>query len=62
MTEAKREVLPEEKLESIVRGFVDAFVNKDVEKMMTFFAEDAVRVAPEGEFRGKNELRRYLTW
>jgi ketosteroid isomerase-like protein len=62
MTEAKQVSVPEEKLESIIRDFVEAFTKKDVEKMMTFFTEDAVWVAPEGVFSGKNEVRRYLTW
>jgi ketosteroid isomerase-like protein len=62
MTEAKPVIVSEEKLEGIVRSFVEAFVKKDVEKMMTFFTEDAVWVAPEGEFKGVNEVRRYLTW
>jgi ketosteroid isomerase-like protein len=62
VTEAKYAIMSEEKLESIVRSFVDAFVKKDVEKMMTFFTEDATWIAPEGEFKGKNKVRRYLTW
>jgi uncharacterized protein (TIGR02246 family) len=62
VTETKQMNVPEEKLESIIRDFEEAFVKKDVEKMMTFFTEDAVWVATEGEFKGKNEVRRYLTW
>ncbi len=62
MTEAKQASVPEEKLESIIRDFVETFTKKDVEKMMSFFTEDAVWVAPEGVFSGKNEVKRYLTW
>lgn len=62
MTEAKQASVPEEKLESIIRDFVETFTKKDVEKMMSFFTEDAVWVAPEGLFSGKNEVKRYLTW
>ena len=62
MTEVKQAIVPEKKLESIIRDFEEAYTKRDVEKMMTFFTEDAVWVAPEGVFSGKNEVRRYLTW
>jgi predicted ester cyclase len=34
----------------------------DVEKALSFCAEDATWIAPEGTFQGKEELRRYATW
>jgi ketosteroid isomerase-like protein len=52
----------EEKIVSIVRDFGEAFVKRDVEKMLSFFAEDAVWVSPVGTFKGKEGLRRVLTW
>jgi ketosteroid isomerase-like protein len=52
----------EEKIEGIVRGFGEAFEKRDVEKMLSFFAEDAVWVSPVGTFKGKEGLRRVLTW
>ncbi len=54
--------MSEKKIESIVRDFGEAFVERDVERMLSFFAEDAVWVSPVGTFRGKEELRRVLTW
>jgi ketosteroid isomerase-like protein len=62
MVEDKQVGVPEEKLESIIRDFVEAFTKKNVDRMMSFFTEDAVWVAPEGVFSGKDEVRRYLTW
>lgn len=35
---------------------------RDVEKTLSFLTEDAVWVAPEGTFKGKQQLRRYLSW
>ena len=61
MVEAKQAIVPEKKLERIIRNFEEDYIKRDVEKMMTFFTEDAVWVAPEGVFSGKNEVRRYLT-
>jgi ketosteroid isomerase-like protein len=45
-----------------VYGFGEAFVKRDVEKMLSFFAEDAVWVSPAGTFKGKEEIKRILTW
>lgn len=54
--------MSEQKIESIMRDFVKAFTKRDVEKAVSFFAEDAVWTTPEGTFKGKEELKRYLTW
>ena len=52
----------EEKIQSIIRDFVGSFEKGDVEKTLSFLAEDVVWVAPEGTFRGKGEVRRLLAW
>jgi len=54
--------MSEKKIESIVRDFGEAFVERNVERMLSFFAEDAVWVSPVGTFKGKEGLRRVLTW
>jgi len=54
--------MSEEKIESVIRGFVAAIENKDVEKVLSFVAEDPVWFGPEGTFKGKEEWKRYLTW
>jgi ketosteroid isomerase-like protein len=54
--------MSEKIIESVVRDFGEAFVERDVERMLSFFTEDAVWVSPVGTFRGKEELRRVLTW
>lgn len=54
--------MSEEKIESVIRSFIEAFEKKDVEKALTFFTEEAVWLAPEGTFKGKEELKRYMTW
>ena len=51
-----------ERCESIMHGFVEALGKRDVEKALSFCAEDAIWVTPEGTFKGREELRRYLTW
>jgi uncharacterized protein (TIGR02246 family) len=50
------------KLEVLVRGVVNAFNRKDLEGMLSFFADDAIMVRPEGTFRGKDEIKRFYEW
>jgi ketosteroid isomerase-like protein len=54
--------MSEEKLESVIYGWRAALEEKDVEKALSFVAEDAVWFTNEGTFKGKEEWRRYLTW
>jgi len=52
----------EEKIEGIMRDFVKAIEEKNVEKALSFLTDDADYVTSQGTFKGKEELRRYLTW
>lgn len=52
----------EQQVPSIMRDFVATLAKGDVEKTLAFFTDDAVWVTPDGTFKGKDELRRYLTW
>jgi len=52
----------EKRIEGMMRDFVKAVEGKDVEKALSFLADDADYITPEGTFKGKGELRRYLTW
>lgn len=54
--------MSEEKIESSIRDFIDALEEKDVDRALSFFADDATWYAPEGDFKGKDEIRRYITW
>jgi len=53
-------VMSEEKLASVLRDFIEAYVKGDVEKMLPFLAEDVVWIQPEGSFKGKEEGKRFL--
>lgn len=53
--------MADEKIPGIMRDFVKAMGKGDVEKMLSFLTEDAVWANPNGTFKGKEELRRYLT-
>jgi len=45
--------MSEEKIESVIRAWRAALEKADVEKALSFVAEDAVWVANEGTFKGK---------
>jgi len=54
--------MSEEKIVSVIRDFVEAYARRDVEKTLSFLTEDVVWVAPEGTFKGKEEVKRFFTW
>jgi uncharacterized protein (TIGR02246 family) len=54
--------MSEEKIENAIRNMVDALEKNDVDRVVSFFENDAVWHAPEGEFKGKEEIKRYVTW
>ena len=53
--------MTDEKIPGIMRDFVKTLSEGDVEKTLSFLTEDAVWVNPDGTFKGREELRRYLT-
>lgn len=54
--------ISEEKIEKVIRGCCEATTKRDLERMLSFYVEDATLVTPEGTFKGKEEIKRYLTW
>jgi len=54
--------MSEEKIESVIRGWRAAIEKADVEKALSFVAEDAVWINNEGTFKGKEGWKRYLKW
>ena len=54
--------MSKEQLISMMRKFRDALNKKDLEKSLSFFAEDADCINPNGVFKGKEEIKKYLKW
>jgi len=54
--------MSKEDLMSMMRKFKDAYNKKDLEKTLSFFAEDADFVNPNGEFKGKEKIKNYFKW
>lgn len=55
-------MLTEEKVKSIMHDFVGAMAKGDVEKGVSLCTEDVVWSLPEGTFKGREGVKRYLTW
>ena len=51
-----------EKIKTIMRKFRTALESKDVDKIISFFTDDAEWYAPEGAFKGKEQIIRYVRW
>ena len=51
----------DEEIAGIMRDLIKSIETGDVEKMLSLFAEDGVWVNPNGTFKGREELKRYMT-
>jgi len=49
-------------IESSIRGWLEAVERRDVEKALSFVAEDAIWITNEGIFKGRQGWRSYLIW
>jgi len=49
-------------IEIIIRDFADALEKKDAERALSFFIDDATWFNVEGTFKGKEQIKRYITW
>ena len=54
--------MSKEELISMMRKFKDAYNKKDLKEILSFFAEDADWVNPNGVFKGKEEIKNYFKW
>jgi len=54
--------MAKEEIISIMRNFKEAYNKKDLEESLSFFAEDADWVNPDGVFKGKEEIKSYFKW
>ena len=45
---------------TIVKNYYDAIAAKDLDKVMSFLADDALLTNPQGKFQGKEAIRPYM--
>ena len=53
--------MSKEAIAATMRDFAKTLEKGDVEKALTFFTDDGVWITPIGKFKGKDEIRRYLS-
>jgi len=46
----------------LIRAFAKANTENDIEKALSLCTEDIIWKTPYGTFKGKEEVRRYMTW
>jgi len=54
--------MSEQKIKNTMREFKAALESRDLDNIMSFFADDAEWHAPEGGFKGKEQILRYVRW
>ena len=50
------------RLETIIRDYADALEKNDVDRALLFFTDNASWFNPKGIYKGKEEIKGYLTW
>ena len=54
--------MSDEEIVNLMRDCLGSMEKGDVEEGLSFWAEDGVWITPAGTFKGKDEVKRYLTW
>ena len=54
--------MDEKEIERIIRDFVDSLEKKDIDRSLSFFTDDATWFTTQGIFKGKEEIKRYVSW
>lgn len=54
--------MAEKEIENIIRNLIDSLEKKDIDKTLSFFTDDATWFTAQGTFKGREEIRRYVTW
>jgi ketosteroid isomerase-like protein len=62
MSEERRKSIKTLAYEGAIRGIQEALNSRDVEKAVSFFADDATMIVCEGTFKGRDEIKRRFTW
>jgi ketosteroid isomerase-like protein len=62
MSEERRKSIKTLAYEGAIRGIQEALNSRDVEKAVSFFADDATMIVCEGTFKGRDEIKRRFAW
>jgi len=54
--------MDDQEMENTLRGFVDSLEKKDIDRTLSFFTDDAAWFTAQGTFKGKEEIKKYVSW
>lgn len=54
--------MTDQQIKDAIRGFLKSMTAGDVKGALSFVAEDAVWVSPQGTFKGTDQIGKALTW
>jgi len=54
--------MTEEEIKNVVKSLVDALEKRDIDRAVSTFTDDAEWFTPHGTFKGKDEIKKYITW
>lgn len=54
--------MAKKEIENTIRNFVDALEKKDIDRALSYFIDDATWFTTQGIFKGKEEIKRYVSW
>ena len=46
----------DEKIKTIVNSYINSLEEKNIEKILSYFTDDATWISPQYKFKGKNEI------
>jgi ketosteroid isomerase-like protein len=54
--------MTDQQIKDAIRGFLKSMTAGDIKKALSFVAEDAVWIAPQGTFKGTAQIEKLITW
>jgi ketosteroid isomerase-like protein len=52
----------DENIKTNIESYISSFEEKNVEKILSYFTDDASWIAPQYKIRGKNEIEEHVLW
>ncbi len=52
----------DENIKTLIESYISSFEEKNVEKILSYFTDDASWIAPQYNIKGKNEIEGYVLW
>jgi len=54
--------MAEKEIENVIRNLIDSLEKKDIDRALSLLTDDSTWSIPQGTFRGRDEIKRYLAW